>query len=53
MAAFYNDEFDVIEEFITKYALTGSGAQLDETRYDPRIEPKWNNFRVRDLKNVK
>ena len=53
VAAFYNDEFDVIEEFITKYALTDSGAQLDETRYDPRIEPKWNNFRVRDLKNVK
>lgn len=50
VAAFYNDEFDVIENFITKIALTDSGVQLDETRYDPRIEPKWNNFRVRDLK---
>lgn len=50
VAAFYNDEFDVIENFITKIALTDSGVQLDETRFDPRIEPKWNNFRVRDLK---
>lgn len=52
VAAFYNDEFDVIEDFITKIAFTDSGCQLDETRYDPRIEPKWNNFRVRDLKKV-
>jgi acetyl esterase/lipase len=50
VAAFYNDEFDVIENFITNIALTDSGVQLDETRFDPRIEPKWNNFRVRDLK---
>lgn len=53
VAAFYNDEFDVIENFITNIALTDSGVQLDETRFDPRIEPKWNNFRVRDLKNIK
>ena len=53
VAAFYNDEFDVIEDFITKIAFTDSGCQFDETHYDPRIEPKWNNFRVRDLKKIK
>lgn len=53
VAGFYNDEFNVIGDFITRYALTNSGAQIDETRYDPRIEPIWNNFRVRDLKKVK
>ena len=50
VATMYNDEFDIIENFITKIAFTNSGCQLDETRYDPRIEPKWNNLRVRDLK---
>jgi predicted esterase len=50
VATFYNDEFDIIEDFITKVAFTDSGCQLDETRFDPRIEPKWNNLRVQDLK---
>lgn len=53
VAIFYKDEFEVIENFIGKIALTHSGVQIDETRYDPRIKPMWNNFRVRDLKDVK
>ena len=53
VAIFYKDEFEVIEDFIGKIALTNGGIQIDETRYDPRIKPMWNNFRVRDLKDVK
>ena len=52
VAGFFDNEFDVIDNFITKIALPNSGVQLDETRYDPRIEPKMNNFRIRDMKKV-
>jgi len=53
VAIFYNDEFPIIDKFIEDIVFSNPRIQIDETYYNPDTKPMWNNFRVRDLKNVK
>lgn len=50
VAGIYNDEFDIIEKFLTECVFGTPTIQIDETYYNPSIEPKWVDFRVQDLK---
>ena len=50
VAAIYNDEFHVIDQFLSTIVFGSPKTQIDETYYNPAIEPKWMNLRVRDLK---
>lgn len=50
VASIYNDEFPVIDQFINTIVFGSPKTQIDETYYNPEIEPKWVNFRVRDMK---
>ena len=53
VAIIYNDEFTLIEQFINDYVFPRTKIQTDETYFNPDIEPKWLDWRVRDLKKVK
>lgn len=53
VAGIFNQEFDLIDQFIDSMAIPNVKMQIDETYYDPRIEPKYLEWRVRDLKKVK
>ena len=53
MAIIYNDEFPLIEQFIHDYVFPHAKIQTDESYFNPAIEPKWLDWRVRDLKKVK
>lgn len=53
VAIIYNDEFPLIEQFIHDYVFPRAKIQTDESYYNPTIEPKWLDWRVRDLKKVK
>lgn len=50
VATIYNDEFPVIDHFLNTVVFGCPKTQIDETYYNPSIEPKWMNLRVRDLK---
>lgn len=50
VSAIYNDEFFVIDQFLNTIVFGSPKTQIDETYYNPAIEPKWMNLRVRDLK---
>jgi predicted esterase len=50
VAGIYNDEFHVIDQFLNTVVFGCPKIQIDETYYNPSIEPKWMNLRVRDLK---
>jgi acetyl esterase/lipase len=50
VATIYNDEFLVIDQFLNTIVFGNPKIQIDETYYNPSIEPKWMNLRVRDLK---
>lgn len=50
VAGMYNDEFPIIDQFLDNIVFGNPKIQIDETYYDPSIEPKWVNFRVQDLK---
>ena len=50
VAGIYNEEFPVIDQFLTETVFAHPHIQIDETYYNPDIEPKWMNLRVRDLK---
>lgn len=50
VAAIYNDEYYVIDQFLDTIVFGNPKIQIDETYYNPSIEPKWMNLRVRDLK---
>lgn len=49
VAGIYNEEFPVIDQFLTETVFAHPHIQIDETYYNPDIEPKWMNLRVRDL----
>ena len=53
VAIIYNNEFPLIEQFINDYVFPHAKIQTDESYYNPAIEPKWLDWRVRDLKKVK
>lgn len=50
VAMMYNEEFDIIDQFLADIVFGNPRIQLDETYYNPSIEPIWVGFRVRDLK---
>lgn len=50
VAIIYNDEFSVIDQFLNTVVFSSPKTQIDETYYNPNIEPKWINLRVSDLK---
>ncbi len=50
VAMIYNEEFPVIDQFLEQTVFGSPHTQIDETYYNPEIEPKWVNFRVRDMK---
>lgn len=50
VASIYNEEFPVIDQFLSETVFAHPHTQIDETYYNPDIEPKWMNLRVRDLK---
>ena len=50
VAMIYNDDFSVIDQFLNTVVFGCPKTQIDETYYNPSIEPKWMNLRVRDLK---
>ncbi len=50
VASIYNEEFPIIDQFLNTIVFGSTKTQIDETYYNPDIEPKWVNFRVRDLK---
>lgn len=50
VAAIYNDEFPVIDQFLNTVVFGSHKTQIDETYYNPAIEPKWMGLRVKDLK---
>lgn len=50
VASIYNDEFAIIDQFLSETVFAHPHIQIDETYYNPDIEPKWMNLRVRDLK---
>ncbi len=52
VAILYNDEFAVIDQFITEQVFLNNTIQIDETYFNAGIEPKWMNLRVRDLKKA-
>ncbi len=52
VAILYNDEFSVIDQFITEQVFLNNTIQIDETYFNAGIEPKWMNLRVRDLKKA-
>lgn len=49
VAMIYNDDFSVIDQFLNTVVFGSPQTQIDETYYNPAIEPKWINLRVRDL----
>lgn len=53
VASIYKEEFAFIDQFIQNIVFPKVKMQIDETYYDPRIEPKYLEWRVRDLKKVK
>ena len=50
VATIYNDEFSIIDHFISSVVFGSPQTQIDETYYNPDIEPKWMDLKVRDLK---
>lgn len=52
VAGIYNDEFDIIDKFLSECVFGTPSIQIDETYYNPSIEPKWVDFKVSDLKKV-
>ena len=50
VAGRFNDEFPVIDQFLMETVFAHPHIQIDEIYYNPDIEPKWMNLRVRDLK---
>ena len=52
VAALYNNEFALIDQFISEQVFSDTLIQIDETYYNAGIEPKWMKLRVRDLKKA-
>lgn len=50
VAGRFVDEFPLIDQFLNTIVFGSPKTQIDETYYNPEIEPKWINLRVRDLK---
>ncbi len=50
VASIFLDEFAAIDQFLNTVVFSSPKTQIDETYYNPNIEPKWTNLRVRDLK---
>ena len=52
VSALYNNEFALIDQFISEQVFSDTLIQIDETYYNAGIEPKWMKLRVRDLKKA-
>lgn len=50
VAIIYNEEFPVIEQFLSETVFAHPRTQIDETYYNPDIKPIYTKLQIRDLK---